>query len=91
MWQELSGAEKSAGAKGGRKLNGEEISHSQTKSSGDGDKVWSSGSLLRSERWSGNTGIRGGEKAKGQMKNKTRRKEKNRQRRRDDKKGEKKN
>lgn len=76
MWQELSGAEKSAGAKGGRKLNREEISHSQSKSSGDGDKVWSSGSLPRSETWSGNTGIRGGEKAKGQMKNKTRRKKK---------------
>lgn len=76
------------GQRVGRKLNGEEISRSLTKTSGDGDKSWSSGSLSRSERWSGNMGNIFGEKAKGQMKNKTRKK-KNRQRRRgrDDKKG----
>lgn len=58
----------------GENLNGEEISHSQPKSSRDGDKFWPSGSLSRSDRWSGNTGNIRGEK--GQMKNKTRRGEK---------------
>lgn len=64
------------GQRMGRKLGGEEIAHSQPKSLGDGDKIWSSGSLLRSERWSGNRGIRGGEKGEEQMKNKMQREKK---------------
>lgn len=60
------------GQRVGRKLNSKEISDSHPASSRDEDKVWSSGSLSGSETWSGNTGIRGGEKAEGQMKNKTR-------------------
>lgn len=96
MWQELGSAEKSAGAKVGRKLNGVKIFHCWPKSSGDRDKVWSSAylePLSWSERWSGNTGNRDGEINKGQMKNKTRREKINRQRRRgrDDKRGEKMN
>lgn len=55
-------------------MNGEGIPHSKPNSSGYGGKFWSSGSLSRSEKWPGNPGNIGGEKAERQMKNKTRRK-----------------